>query len=884
VTDPRWAAPRFDVTPDPRSRFFDPYNPDKPPLPPDDPAAHCFMHWVDGWQGYKGWHQFGDLLSVENPQWLANLGLTREALDAPEDLPPGELPQLTNLTLQEAVELSLIHSRAYQTQIENVYLAALDVTFERFQFGVRYLGTFGEPEAAGTIRFTPDGADFNDAAVGSAAVGVSQALPTGAQWMIELTNNTLWFFSGPNQTSTASVLSYSLTQPLWLGAGRKVVLEALTLTERQLLYAIRDLARFRQEFFTDIVASTPATSFLGLLQSYQLIINQRENLRRLEQQAFKLQSNAERGRVFSSAVLPAILSPDDPEVLAPPPYLANLPPGLQGFLLYDLDDERLRWRSQTEMTAEQADLLLNLTDDPFFQEAAKSLIRQVRYPVTSLDVLQIQTQYNNAVNQLRNSERSFQDNLDSYKIVLGLPPTIPVTLDVTLLDQFQLIAPVLLELEGLVDLQFSQIWGSSGPPEPDLIRGEAPEPVLDPETVLAVATHFNDLIRRVRLEVLELVRSELEEVRAIFPRRIEELEPDERTRFQFDFERDQRLFAGLESDFILVEEAGAEIEEALRAPRIDQEALRLLRRRIKDQQEDLVRLVRGLTVIEVGLRVELIELNPFDMTEEEALQLAMENRVDLMNARAFVMDARRQVEVAANRLQAALSLVAEGDFGTSDRVNPLSFNGDDSQIRFGMRFKAPLDMIAERNAYRAVLINYQREKREYMLFEDNVKQQVRRDLRGLTVQKRNLETSRGAVRRAAQQYDALNEQTDDPARAAQAATSTTGGLQGQNVLTALNSILQAQNQLVATWIDYERNRLNIYSDMGIMEIGPDGLWNDPFYRDVNNERSRPPENQIPVPPAPPLGNSPGVDGDGLGSGLDAPWLDGIVPAPEGGSP
>jgi hypothetical protein len=40
MTDPRWVLPRVDVTPDVRSRFFDPYDLDKPPLPPDDPAAH----------------------------------------------------------------------------------------------------------------------------------------------------------------------------------------------------------------------------------------------------------------------------------------------------------------------------------------------------------------------------------------------------------------------------------------------------------------------------------------------------------------------------------------------------------------------------------------------------------------------------------------------------------------------------------------------------------------------------------------------------------------------------------------------------------------------------------------------------------------------------
>ena len=82
---------------------------------------------------------------------------------------------------------------------------------------MRYLGAFGEPGASLTTRMTPDGIDTNDGAIGTSEFGISQLLPSGAQWAVELTNNTLWLFSGGNQTNTASTLSYSLTQPLFHG-------------------------------------------------------------------------------------------------------------------------------------------------------------------------------------------------------------------------------------------------------------------------------------------------------------------------------------------------------------------------------------------------------------------------------------------------------------------------------------------------------------------------------------------------------------------------------------------------------------------------------------------------------------------------------------------
>src|SRR4051812_48000818 len=37
--DPRWKIEQFHVYPDPRARFGDWTNPDKPPMPPDDLAA-----------------------------------------------------------------------------------------------------------------------------------------------------------------------------------------------------------------------------------------------------------------------------------------------------------------------------------------------------------------------------------------------------------------------------------------------------------------------------------------------------------------------------------------------------------------------------------------------------------------------------------------------------------------------------------------------------------------------------------------------------------------------------------------------------------------------------------------------------------------------------
>ena len=46
--DPRWYLAEKSIYGDPRSRYYDPNDPDHEPLPPDDPTSHELMHCVYG--------------------------------------------------------------------------------------------------------------------------------------------------------------------------------------------------------------------------------------------------------------------------------------------------------------------------------------------------------------------------------------------------------------------------------------------------------------------------------------------------------------------------------------------------------------------------------------------------------------------------------------------------------------------------------------------------------------------------------------------------------------------------------------------------------------------------------------------------------------------
>ncbi|QDT23208.1 TolC family protein [Gimesia chilikensis] len=833
--DPAWELPRYDVEPDPRSRFYDPYDPNHEPLPPDDPAANVYMHWLQCKKGYKSWHKFGRALSIENPDWLVQYGispeLSAEMAAAGNSLPGTELPALEEVTLQEAIDIANINSREYQFQIENLFLSALDLTFGRFQFDVKYLGVGGQnPQVDLNRRRLSNGTQELDL---SSRIGVNQMLPSGAQWAVELANNTLWLFSGSNQTTSVSVLSYSLVQPLLLGAGRKVVLNNLTQDERNVLYQTRTLARFRKIFFTDTVGG--GNGFLQLLQQLQVIYNERGNIKRLERQVEILRA----------------LSSQKPKVqqerLEELPENWIIPPALVEKMEYDDESRMLSWKG--EMSAEEEKMLLALSDADAYQATVNELISRIRTEVVTLDVAQLETRLAQSVNRLRSIERQYQDSLGSFKIFMGLPPDMPMSIDESLLKPFQLIDPLLPEIEQEI-YDYVEVWAS-------VYVEDWEDPNLVPPTtadMLKVVDGLEILIKKLQTDALETLEQDIANIDMLLGQNTEGVPEDilalRKRRFETDEDR-ERVRQGSANDIRLYSGVRKEIQELqsrldglrgfLSEDNLSNDQKKKIILEMANLREDMLRISQGLQVIEIGLRVELITLEPFNMDITEAVRIGLDNRLDLMNERAFVMDTRRLMEVRSNELEAVLNVVVDGDVSTPLGKNrPLDFRGSQASLRAGVEFTAPLSLVQQRNAYRESQINYQRQRRTFMEAQDNIKFDIRRSWRQLNVLRQNFETSRVQIRLAALQYDSAVEATSDPAQA--------GRNQGLNLLNALSSVLDAQNSLISNWVNYEQNRLNIYRDMGIMEIDANGIWEDDFYqhragtiRPTNEHRQLPPE-------------------------------------------
>ena len=189
------------------------------------------------------------------------------------------------INMQQAWLLALMNARFYQFNLEQVYLAALPVTLQRFAFEPQFYASLGQvtgvPQngngAGGSFPSTPGvnagtGLAFNYATrfsptgqvstlnLGTVA-GFGKLFSSGGQLLMGFANEVMFNFlsKNPAQPTVISALPISFVQPLLRGGGRAVILEPLTLAERQLLYAVRTFAVFRQQFL--VVTLTGGTIF-----------------------------------------------------------------------------------------------------------------------------------------------------------------------------------------------------------------------------------------------------------------------------------------------------------------------------------------------------------------------------------------------------------------------------------------------------------------------------------------------------------------------------------------------------------------------------------------------------------------------------------------------
>lgn len=201
--------------------------------------------------------------------------------------PPAPGDPVRQLDLFSALEYAIQNSRTYQSRLEDLYLAALDVTLERHLFTPR-------PFARTNVEYTGgrfDDVNYRSALAVTQSIGIRQQLPYGGEIVAEGLVDFVSALSGEIESGESAEVAIRGAIPLLRGAGW-VNLEPLIQSERSLIYEIRDFENFRRELLVNI-----ASRYFNLLNAQQGLANRRYNYANLLELTRRTQALYEAGRI-----------------------------------------------------------------------------------------------------------------------------------------------------------------------------------------------------------------------------------------------------------------------------------------------------------------------------------------------------------------------------------------------------------------------------------------------------------------------------------------------------------------------------------------------------------------------------------------------------------
>ncbi len=806
-----WKLPeRFTIEPDPRSRLYDPSDPDRPYLPPASPRLYTYqlplraagsetdsgVVPVSFQQPTPQTQRVVSLKAIPIPRsaWqslppecqalILEFSDVRKEYELTHDSqPPQDLRDLSQkLTLEDIIELGLLNSREYQTQKETLYRTALALTLEQFDYDLKFLET-GNRTDVNYDHMRSAGKTVNQLGVPT-NFRMNKLLATGGTLLASFANHVLLTFNGPDgfAADISSDLFFELTQTVFQ---RDILLEPLIQAERDVVYAARDFARFRKSFFF-----RRTSEYYSLLRNYRQIEIEAQNY-------------------FS---LVRALNQAEAEERA----------GLQS-------------RIQVE-------------------QIEQSMLQGRSRLITTCDNL--------------------QSRLDQLKIAMGLPTELPISLDltelqrITLRDEIQVAAERVSRVRRRLGSQRHKQFPDRGEllnsavsliqrlMEWLRLRGR----LVQEASKLGPLEQLDARLRvdQARLDV-DRVRQELRKAREskppappilLFQRTIDltgillELTTSQ-LRLADHLHADSESTAALKEknkQFTdqadgLKKQLATALKNAQREqiPILQQDAERLLAKaeelvRSADRltgatdkhptpeerlQETLERSDALLKQCDQLLQAAEIGLIPVEMEVDDAMLTALSQRLDLMNRRGRLADDGRDVKFAADDLKSVLNLRAAETIRTKKNKNrPFGFTFDESTTELDLSLDLPLNRKAQRNGYRLALIDYQAALRSLMELEDNIKLDVREDLRDLALSRVQYLISVASAALAAERVlsTRLELALGFP------------GVAARDFLEAQDASRAALSAVADNHIGYLVKRTEFFVDLELMQLDPSGFW------------------------------------------------------------
>lgn len=894
---PGWKLQNFFVVPDQRSRFAPRYNPDRPPMPPDDPAAAALapmpqwpypnsgVAWVEG-DGYvkllRSWSAANRLrqqmekkakekekASDSNVKTASYQEKASDPVKQSKDkngqqkkgevLPPPEKIEgkIKGEKLPAPEKVSEPEKLPKDLGAEP-FLITLEQALEMAMINSREFQNWREDVYLTALPVTLQRFSFaaqsffteqtirqvigRELAAGPAnqwnfnsSTGFTKLFSTGALLVLQFANQTVVNLTGKApHTISVSNINLDIVQPFLRGGGKAVTLEPLTQAERNLVYEIRSYARFRRQFYAFIAGGSTIPSPPG---------------------QFSL------GGGVGIASFGGLTRP-------------TVAPGSAGRLVLGLGPAApaqgyLPTLLQAAFLENQKKNVTALEYNLGYMEAAEEggLVQKLQVNQVELQLL------GSRVTVLTNTQNLITA-FDQFKEQLGLPvnmklelddgPIRPITEHLERYDQtFDYVADV-------TDKAKKAIGNSRNSPKQLRKKLQSlflTHPLTEGTKLRAEIMRRWDTWRNSnkalitktikeyggRLDLVELERERTLMLKAQLENKKQSLPPEEMARLEkLEEEKDKLLqvFTVVNFENALRQFESAPWEKAKNLSEnvrvFDRAAFYVLDNFIKlmseARKERLVELYKSWPALPpIVINGENLLETDLDTAQDAVIRTALANRLDLMNAQAQVVDAWRQIRIFANALLGVFNVQYHMDASTpAGKEQPLNFDARRMQNQLIINTELPLVRKSERNNYRASLIGYERARRAMMATQDSIVQTVRFEIRQLRllaqsykIQQRTVDL---AYPRRENSREALFGPTD-PSRTTAAGSSAS--LTNQ-LLQAQNSLVGAQNGVYQIWINYLIARQQLYRDMGRMNIDIRGVWTDDL---TGSQRTSNPERR-----------------------------------------
>jgi len=208
-------------------------------------------------------------------------------------------------------------------------------------------------------------------------------------------------------------------------------------------------------------------------------------------------------------------------------------------------------------------------------------------------------------------------------------------------------------------------------------------------------------------------------------------------------------------------------------------------------------------------------LQPVPLNDKHGFQLALTNRLDILNNIDQFEDKKRKVEVAANDLLPSLAVVA--NYSLKDQFyNRNSFDFGDYSGKIGLSLDLPLDKHIERNAYRKSRITFEQQLRSLMKTLDDLRDEIRSNVRTLEQNRQTYIINQKAL--------IVAEREREKARLDMLAGER---VTPRDILEAQTAVAKAQNDVTKSLINFHTQRLKLLNNTGILNTGLSQFWVKP---------------------------------------------------------